>query len=268
MDIGGELRTARHARALSIADIAKATKISPRILHAIEAGAFDTVPRGPFMRGYLTAYARQVGLDGETLIRSYRAEFDAPAAPPVTERAVLAPAGPIALFDASILSSQSERLQVVIIALFVAAVVYVSTQGQPSSTLPAGTAVVETAPTATTQASGAAPARKDDAVKRADVSVGTSGTVETNAAPLTIDLRATGPCWVEATADGARVYVRLMDAGDRQTIAASERVTVRVGDPSTFEFTINGAAGRSLGRARRPVTVRIEPGNAGQFVAP
>lgn len=267
MDIGGELRTARLARALSIPDIAHATKISPRILHAIETGAFDTVPRGPFMRGYLTAYARQVGLDGDDLIRSYRAEFDVPVSPASTERAVLTPDGPIDAADAFILSSQSERLQVVLIALIVAAVVYLSTQRQPSSALPAGTPAAETAQTATTPASAAVPARKDDAVKRGDVSVGTSGMVETQA-PLTIDLRATGPCWVEATADGARVYVRLMDAGDRQKIAANERVSIRVGDPSTFEFTVNGAAGRSLGPARRPVTVQIDPGNAEQFVAP
>jgi cytoskeletal protein RodZ len=270
MDIGGELRTARLARALSIADIAHATKISPRILHAIEAGAFDTIPRGPFMRGYLTAYARQVGLDGEELIRSYRAEFDVAAPPPFIDRAVLTPDGPIDRGSASILSlgSQSERLQVALIALIVAAVVYLGTQHQPTSASQAGAPLAEKSQAVSPPPSGAAPAQKDGAVKRADVSVGTSGAVGTKAVPLTIDLRATGPCWVEATADGARVFMRLMDAGDRQTIAANGRVTMRVGDPSTFAFTINGAAGRSLGLPRRPVTVRIDAESAAQFVAP
>jgi cytoskeletal protein RodZ len=266
MDIGGELRTARRARSLSIDDIAHATKINPRVLRAIENNAFDSVPRGPFMRGYLTAYARQVGLDGEELIRSYRAEFDAPAPPPPTDRA-LTPDGPIDPADASILSSQSERLQMVLIALIVAAVVYLGTQRQPGSALQAGTSGAETVQAATTPDSAAATAPKEDAVKRADASVGTSGTVNANLAPLTIAFQATGPCWVEATADGARVFMKLMNAGDRQTISANGRATVRVGDPSTFAFTINGAAGRSLGPARRPVTVRIDSGNAEQFLA-
>jgi cytoskeletal protein RodZ len=266
MDIGGELRTARLARALSIADIAHTTKINPRVLRAIENNAFDTVPRGPFMRGYLTAYARQVGLDGEDLIRSYRAEFDAPAPPP-TDRAVLTPDGLIDPADASILSSQSERLQFVLIALIVAAVVYLGTERQPSASVQAEAPLAESSAAAATPPSDAASALKEDAAKGAEVLVGTSGTVATNTTPLTIALGATGPCWVEATADGARVFVRLMDKGDRQTIAARGHVTMRVGDPSTLAFTINGAAGRSLGPARRPVTVRIDPGNAAEFLA-
>src|SRR5436309_13733839 len=84
MDIGADLRKARTDRKLSIDEISRATKISASVLRSIENDAFDRVPRGLFTRGYLRAVAREVGLDGEEIVRRYRTEFeqqpDAPAA--------------------------------------------------------------------------------------------------------------------------------------------------------------------------------------------
>jgi cytoskeletal protein RodZ len=269
MDIGGELRTARQARSLSIADIARDTKISARILRAIEANAFDTVPRGPFMRGYLTAYARHVGLDGEDLVRRYRAEFDTPRPLPFSDAAVLTPEEPIDPADGSILSSQSERLQVALIVVVVAAVVYLGTQRQPSAAPGVGVPAADAVQAVTTPAPSAPAAAlaREAAPALREVPVGTSGTPQASAAPLTIEVLATGLCWVEASADNSRIVARLMNAGDRQTIPLNGRVRLRVGEPATFSFTINGAAGRPLGAAGRPVTVRIEPGNIDRLLA-
>src|SRR5689334_7696401 len=81
MDIGADLRKARIARKRSIDEISRATKITPALLQAIENDAFAAVPGGLFTRGYLRAYAREVGLDGEALVERYRAEFEAPPPP-------------------------------------------------------------------------------------------------------------------------------------------------------------------------------------------
>src|SRR6266699_1240769 len=93
MDIGGELQRARNARELSLDDIARATKISHSVLRALEANSFEEVPGGLFTRGYLRAYAAEVGLNPEIIVEAYRAEF----APPVVEPAddsKAEPAGP------------------------------------------------------------------------------------------------------------------------------------------------------------------------------
>src|SRR5437667_1381529 len=82
-DIGADLRQARLARKQSIDDIARATKINPSLLRAIENDAFSRVPGGLFTRGFLRAYAREVGLDPEAIVERYRAEYEpAPSAPP------------------------------------------------------------------------------------------------------------------------------------------------------------------------------------------
>src|SRR5262249_20202544 len=78
MDVGGELRAARRARKLTINDISRTTKIAPVVLRAIENNAFDTVPRGLFTRGFLRAYAREVGVDAESLVQRYRTQWEQP----------------------------------------------------------------------------------------------------------------------------------------------------------------------------------------------
>src|SRR5437899_7823555 len=81
MDIGAELRNARKARNLSIEEIARVTKISPSVLRAIDRNDFSSVPGGLFTRGFLRAYAREVGLDPEEIVQLYRTEFEQPELP-------------------------------------------------------------------------------------------------------------------------------------------------------------------------------------------
>jgi hypothetical protein len=112
MDVGGELRAARRARNLSIDDIARATKIAPVVLRAIEDNAFDHVPPGVFARGFLRAYAREVGLDAESLVRRYRTEWEPP---PVAAAGATVASEPTPNVDGSHGSSSAQILQVEVI---------------------------------------------------------------------------------------------------------------------------------------------------------
>ncbi|MBI4477385.1 MAG: DUF4115 domain-containing protein [Acidobacteria bacterium] len=88
-----------------------------------------------------------------------------------------------------------------------------------------------------------------------------------DSAELEIEFRATGPCWVSATADGQLVVYRLLQDGDRELVTAREELVLRVGDPQAFEYRINGAPGRPLGLAATPITVRITQDNYRTFAA-
>lgn len=76
MTVGETLRHAREQHGLSLIDIAHRTNIAPHVLDSIERNAMIDVPRGVFARGYLRAYAAEVGLDGERLVREYAAETE------------------------------------------------------------------------------------------------------------------------------------------------------------------------------------------------
>src|SRR5207253_502983 len=52
-------------------DISSTTKISTRMLRALEDEHFDELPGGVFNKGFVRAYARHIGLDEEQAITDY-----------------------------------------------------------------------------------------------------------------------------------------------------------------------------------------------------
>ncbi len=68
---GARLRRARLSRALDIERIAGVTKIHPRYLRAIEEERFLELPATVYVRGFLTAYSRAVGLDPARVVPPY-----------------------------------------------------------------------------------------------------------------------------------------------------------------------------------------------------
>src|SRR4051812_39444925 len=67
------LRAGRSHRGMSLDDVAKVTKIQPRILERLEAGQLDGLPADVFVRGFVRSFARCVGLDEAEAQRRYAA---------------------------------------------------------------------------------------------------------------------------------------------------------------------------------------------------
>src|SRR5271155_42501 len=70
---GEKLRKQRELRGIELDAISNATKISTRMLRALEEEHFDQLPGGVFNKGFVRAYARQVGLDAEEAVSDYLA---------------------------------------------------------------------------------------------------------------------------------------------------------------------------------------------------
>ena len=70
-NIGPTLRRAREAAGYSIADLAERMRLSRRHIENLEAERFDLFPVSVFLRGYLTSYARLVGIDADPLLEAY-----------------------------------------------------------------------------------------------------------------------------------------------------------------------------------------------------
>jgi hypothetical protein len=68
---GEKLRKQREQCGISLDTISTITKISPRMLRAIEDEHFDQLPGGVFSKGFVRAYARQVGLNEEEAVADY-----------------------------------------------------------------------------------------------------------------------------------------------------------------------------------------------------
>jgi cytoskeleton protein RodZ len=79
---GHELRSARERLSLSREQISSRTKIQVRKIAALEEQWFDQLPAGIYLDGIAAAYAREVGLDAEAIVRRLRTHVAPP--PPAT----------------------------------------------------------------------------------------------------------------------------------------------------------------------------------------
>jgi cytoskeleton protein RodZ len=265
MDVGAALRAARERRGLSLDQLSHTTKISVRILGAIESNRIDKLPGGIFTRGFLRAYAREVGLDPEDTIQRYLSEWE--PVPDIVEvarpgrdeaRPWHAPAVRREM-DRDEAERRSVRLQW-LLGVLVISLVYFGWWRAPAPRTalpdsPPADAIAITKPSSPAASPGA-----DDATRRETAAAESrepSSALATDGDVLHVDIRAQGVCWVSATADGRRVVYRLMQPGEQQTLEMRDAIVLRVGDPAAFAFSINGMSGRSLGRAGEAVTVHV-----------
>jgi len=243
---------------MSIQQLSKKTKISANNLHALEASDEERLPALVFTRGFVRAYAAEVGLDPDETLRRYMEQL-APAPPPeapVVEREQeprpLGPSFAARYSPARVLRGRFGT-PIVLALLSVAIFAVASQQRQaPQGATPASRSV------ATAGVVPAGPAQP--------AAVGTSGTIPAPLDALHLAIAPTGPCWVQAAVDDTRVFAGLLNAGDRRSVDSPSAVVLRVGDPATFAFTINGKPARIPGAGGQAVTVRITRENYTQFL--
>lgn len=70
-----ELRWERERRHVSIEKICEETKVSPRHLHALEAGEYGSLPGGVFRKGIVRSYLSALGLDEAQWIERFEASL-------------------------------------------------------------------------------------------------------------------------------------------------------------------------------------------------
>lgn len=69
---GENLRREREMRAVTLEEMSETTKISVRLLRALEQDRFAELPGGVFTRSFIRAYAQYLGLDEEHVLSEYK----------------------------------------------------------------------------------------------------------------------------------------------------------------------------------------------------
>ena len=260
------LREARESKGVTLEHLANTTKICPKFLTALEAGAVDKLPPTFFTRGFVKAYAKEVGLDPDQTADRYLDEV-APGArvgegedvATIVETAV-ARTGVTGFENHHaplISSSRPDRsARLILAAAMVGAVVYLGPFDWDGLTSNVGAAAV--AQSAPAEAPSTTPAPPPDpAPLPADVKGG----------PLQFEMKPQGECWFSAAADGNQTQSALLKAGELRPIEVRDALVLRVGDPGACAFSINGRTGRPLGNPGAPVTVRITKDNFRDFLS-
>src|SRR5262249_55952236 len=68
------LKRERELRGISLEEISKTTKISVRLLEAIEADRFDVLPEGVFRKSFIKSYAKYLGMNADQILHEYDLE--------------------------------------------------------------------------------------------------------------------------------------------------------------------------------------------------
>lgn len=269
-DFGGMLRQARERHGISLRHIAVTTKISVSALEALERNDVSRLPGGIFSRAFVRSYASEVGLDPERVVKEFIERFPTQDAGHSTRHT--------REFQEAEDLENRRRVAGTAIKLvgasipLVAAILYFTLGG--STPTPAETAGAEPAVVAeATTDEGAGRASDDEAANTPDAdapAAGSATAAETPAAIpgiLRVVIRATGPCWVSVVTDGRQSFARVLNAGEEVFEEVRDELVMQIGDAGSFSYSINNAAGRSLGSPGEVVTARITAANYETFLA-
>jgi len=287
--VGVKLREARTRRNVSLRQIADSTKISISYLEALERDDISRLPGGLFSRSFVRSYAIEVGLDSETIVEAFLDQFPPElvgAGHPTTIR--LEQEQEQERGDGK--TSDGRQLSAVMgVAILGAAVLgglmYLgfakagSPREERAVMARAGPSVlpsVELRPVATVpeQPGSAVPFESREDFDEASPQEAVPSTVADETAhvrqittpdvrsdPLTVELRATAPCWVSAIVDGERAIGREFKTGEQQTVVVRTELVLTAGDASALAVAFNGVDARPLGGVGRIVTTSVTPDN-------
>lgn len=270
---GARLKREREMRGVSLHEIARNTKISTRLLAAIEADDFSVLPGGVFNRGFIRSYARCLGLNEDDVVNDYLqaigglshpAPADAPApAPPISP----APPAPSRISPVVVVAILGGFLALAALAFLVksyrresrARVEPAAQASAAAQTQPARTPTpVETVPGVVINEFAPMPEKEAPAQKPV--------------APIAIQLDFQDKVWVKLALDGTPQPPVVYRAGDKAAFTAEKSVEIIVGNAGGFTYMLNGKPGLPLGgpgQVRRAVitpekiaAMQVQPSNA------
>lgn len=243
-DFGSRLRAAREGKGVSLRDIANRTKISVRVLEALERNEITRLPGGIFSRAFVRAYAAEAGLDPDSVVDDFVRSFP--------DESVTAGHSPSAGTDEHE-SIESERrmasatLTLILVSLPVAGVLlYFGFSQRESSAAPSRAAT----PSAVTRQRSTPAAEAIAALPR------TGG--------LRVDIVAVRHLDLSVTVDDRPPVDVQLSQGVTRTFEAERDLFVTFGDPTAFEWTINGLPGHGLGLGANS-TVHLTPDNVSDY---
>lgn len=259
--VGERLRQAREAKGIPLGDIAAITKISVAALTALERGDVSRLPGGIFGRSFVRAYALQVDLDPDQIVKDFAAEVAEAQrdSDRKLRQSVVTPD------DREFAARQQRAMQLLQRGLIAAAVIVVivlswwfwGRGGTEADTGPAPLAV---------ERSGPPPATPQSSVELPPAPVPPTSAPPARAAGLRVTFSVSAACWLHVTADGLVVHDQTLSAGDRREFTAQRELVLDVGNAGAVTWTINGRPARAIGGTGVHRVVRVNLDNYEEYI--
>jgi cytoskeleton protein RodZ len=293
MSFGASLRRERELRGITLDEISRSTKVSLRLLEAIENDRLDILPVGVFRKSFVKSYAKYLGMNEEQVLQEYALQFQQTAASPAGADKS---SDPLGLNVASL--NRPAALMILIVGLLILAggiYWYLSDNGasdpartgpvpagsSPASPIAAPASVTVSQPSANSLPgaapsgvpnAGPAPSLKvlgELAKKPEPASVPDAGEAAAPAesGPLELTIEATAETWLSVNTGGKTVFSGLMYSRQSRKFPLQLPLKLVLGNAGGVKLQVNGQALAGLGRPGEVRAIEISAENYQQFLA-
>jgi transcriptional regulator with XRE-family HTH domain len=230
---GDELRRERLVREVTLEEISAATKISLRLLSALERSDLRKLPAPVFTRGFIRAYCLHLGLDPVEKVNTYLAEVETGAAPPPVGKPTSG-----SRFLRGRRSTAGTILGGVTAVLLLLGLI--ANPEHKRSTAARASRVARVEPVSFKNVS---PSNEPTPLIRDDVAE-----VLAPGGEIALVLEFDEPSWIEISADGYKIFGGLVTAGESRRFAAQRGFRVTLGNAGGVRVSVDGRPVERLGR--------------------
>ena len=212
-NIGETLKQARQKKGLDIEEVCLETKISPRILEALEENRVKELIGFVYAKNFLKKYANFLGLNGEEIVREY-----AQGREPETDEArslnvVMEKPKPAKMNIVKNILIAS--LILILIGLIIYGFAHLIKRFSGRSASKPGAVLLKPGP-----ASSAFPVPKDEKLK--------------------LTITTTDKVWIQIKADGYVISQNILDKDSKETWQANKNFELWIGKPDAVKLELNG----------------------------
>lgn len=256
-----ELKRIRESKGLRLEDISRACRIRLYFLEQIENGSFNNLPEPFYTKTFIKTYAARIEVNADPILKRYEKyiERTMPAPPPEAAREQVRELHTEQTIP-DWLKGRERRIGwacltlavVIILGIYVcrndggkpvetktiaqeAAKLPEKPAGMPSAGAPQAHPVPkpEAAPVKTP-----VPEQKKDTLAPSTLAAG----------PFNLTIEATEAAWVQVKADKSPTTQKLMQAGEKLSTEAKEKITVDIGNAGGVQITFQGQSMGSPGK--------------------
>ncbi|SRR5579871_3081577 len=258
---GDNLRRERDLRGVSLAEISKATKISSRMLDAIETERFERLPGGVFNAAFVRQYARYLGLDEDKTVAEFTTACGSPKESESQQRdAAIGVLRQMVTAPPQYQTSAMNRLPLLIAAGLLAAGalgvggwrIFRVVKDPPLITSapprPRTPVIAKTPAPAVVAPTPAPPAATETAAPAVPAATG-----------VNLEIDSTARVTIRVSTDGRPEWFAVMQRGGHRTIKGDRTVQLTVDDAAALVVTKNGETMPPLGASGETKAITYRP---------
>ena len=246
--LGQNLRRERELRGISVEEISDSTRISQKLLKALEEDRLNEMPGEFFIKAILRSYAKCVGLEENTVLNWYY------------EASLLQEE-----FNKSQLEKQKTQqplpkkvkrlmgMTIIIIIFLIALVIIHFTRGEKESLMPQE------------KLQASALTKEDNSTSLPEV-VSLDKTAF-GILSLTLEISFLEETWLQLYADGKLMVEDIKGPGERITVEASKEFLIHLGNAGGVSYKLNDREGKPFGSSGTTVrSIRITTENYTEYL--